>query len=65
MITKLTKAVLKKHGPFTLVIDDNRRIGIKRIGEDASAYRYWSFGLTNCLIRLLAENQQINNLKGK
>jgi len=57
MITELTKAVLEKHGPCNLTIDNTGRFGIRR--NENEDYRYWSFSFINCLIRLLAEEKKL------
>ena len=62
MITKLVKAVLDKHGQFVLCIDVEDKIGIRKYNDPV--FKYWSFGLINCLIRLLAEDK-LKIKKGK
>jgi len=57
MITKLVGAVIAKHGPVMLMVDKAGRIGI-RIASEVGEYRHWSFGLGNCFIRMLAEDNK-------
>lgn len=57
MINELIKAVLEKHGPIRLEIDNTGRFGVYRI-NDPTTKTFWAFGLGSCLIRLLAEDKK-------
>ena len=56
MITELAKTVLEKHGTLVMWTDGTGRIGISR-KNDPENKTFWSFGLANCLIRMLAEDK--------
>lgn len=54
MITELTKAVIAKHGPLLLKIDDQGRFLLSRL-HYPKAKVACCFGLGSCLIKMLAE----------
>ena len=56
MIDEIFKAVLKKHGPVVISVDDQGRYGIAR--KDDVVVKYHSFGLASSLIRLLVEDKK-------
>lgn len=62
MITELTKAIISKHGPFIMGIDDSDRFVVSLANGQAAPVQHRSFSIINCLIRLLAEDK-INSLK--
>lgn len=61
MINELTKAVLDKHGPLHLEIDNTGRFGLSR-KNDITQITFWAFSLGSCLIRMLAEPKIKENL---
>jgi len=56
MLTKLTKAVIEKHGTLIMIMDKTGRIGISRM-IDPDNKMFWAFGLGSVLIKVLAEEK--------
>jgi hypothetical protein len=57
MISKLTKAVIDKHGEIKMFIDKNERICVYVKSKEAQKV-FRSFSLGSCLINLLAEDKE-------
>jgi len=55
MIDKLMEAVLKKHGPFTVLID---KMGRFELRQEGSQKVFAAFSLGSCLIKMLGEEKK-------
>lgn len=54
MINELTKAVIEKHGPLFLVVDETGRFGLYRKNDKEKNIVY-SYSIGSCLIAMLGK----------
>lgn len=54
MINKLTEAVIDKHGPLVLIVDETGRYGLYR-KNDPERNTVYSFSIGSCLIAMLGK----------